>query len=184
MFVIRTGPLLVSDRQIAWRIIGRGESEVAVEKDSEWWVRVLHAFTTHVRDERYVLARYEELAASTSDPGTQFLLNMIVTDEHRHHELFERMEESASVHPTRRAEQIPPVPHPEPELVPALLEQTKKFLEVEREDASGLKALSREVRSTSDDMLWHLVIELMRLDTEKHMRILDYLKKRLEHLDG
>lgn len=154
-----------------------------MEKDSEWWVRVLHVFATHVRDERYVLARYEELAASTSDPGTEFLLNMIVTDEHRHHELFERMEESASVAPDRSAAGIPPPPQPEAEIVPTLLEQTRKFLEVEEHDASELKGLSRELRSTSDDMLWHLLIELMRLDTEKHIRILDYLGKRLEHLD-
>lgn len=156
---------------------------MAVEKDSEWWVRVLHAFTTHVRDERYVVARYEELADSTHDPGTQFLLRMIVNDEHRHHELFERLAGSASVDPGEHAEVIPPAPRPEPDLVPTLLEQTKRFLDVEREDAAGLKKLSGELRSTGDDMLWHLLIELMRLDTEKHLRILGYLEKRLEHLD-
>ena len=147
----------------------------------EWWVRISHAFATHVRDERYVLDRYEELALGTEDAGTRFLLELILADEHRHHEVFERLAAASTA--AGDAEAVPRAPHPPEREIPALLEQTRRFLEFEREDAASLKALAHELRPARTESLWRLLVELMELDTEKHLRILGYLEARLTELE-
>lgn len=147
---------------------------------NEWWVRIGHAFSSHVRDEVYVLERYEALAQATSDPGTKFLLELILADEHRHHALFEELANSAAAHPGPGTATVPPAPHPEEAVVPELLEHTRQFLELERADAESLKELVRELRPAGDEMLWRLLVELMALDTQKHLKVLEYLERRLE----
>jgi rubrerythrin len=146
-------------------------------QDDEWWVQIAHAFSAHVRDERYVLSRYEELAASTSDPGTRFLLELILEDERRHHALFERLGASATSPPGEGA--VPAAPRPEPEQVPELLAQTRRFLEIENEDAAALKSLARDLKPGTRETMWKLLVEVMQLDTEKHIRVLEYLRHHL-----
>lgn len=150
------------------------------KQTNEWWVRIGHAFSTHVRDEVYVLEGYEALARLTDDPGTRYLLELILADERRHHEVFEELAASAAVHPGPDAVTVPHAPHPEPELVPELLRHTRRFVELERSDATSLKALVRDLRPAGDELLWRLLVELMQLDTEKHLKILEYLERRLE----
>jgi len=145
-------------------------------RDDEWWVAVTHAFASHVRDESYVLEEYDRLAGTTADPGTRFLLQMIVADERRHHELFQRLGDDAR-HGAH--ELVPDPPDPPPGEVPELLEHTRRFLELEREDAASLKTLLRQLRPVADETMWRLLVELMQLDTEKHLRILGYLEDRL-----
>jgi len=154
--------------------------ELPVNQTNEWWAAISHAFASHVRDEGYVLDGYEELARSTADPGTKFLLELILADEHHHHQVFEDL--SAAVAKESSGNKIPGPPAPSADEAPLLLEQTQRFIEFEREDAASLKALSRELRPTETGTLWRLLVELMQLDTEKHLRILDYLKRHLENL--
>lgn len=149
-------------------------------QDNEWWVRIGHAFSTHVRDEVYVLERYEALAQATTDPGTKFLLELILADEHRHHQIFEELAASATAHPGEGVSTVPPAPHPDAAVAPELLERTRQFLELERADAASLKELIRDLRPAGDEMLWRLLVELMQLDTEKHIRVLEYLERRIE----
>lgn len=147
----------------------------------EQLARITHAFAAHVRDEGYVLERYQEVADATGDPGTRFLLELVLADERRHHEIFERLEASSEVEPPGGVPVVPPPPEPEPEHAAVLLEQTRRFLEIERRDEEDLRHLSHELRHLDDDTLWHLLVELMRLDTEKHLRVLEYLERRLGH---
>jgi len=150
--------------------------------DDEWWLRIAHAFDVHVRDERYVLSRYQELASSTTDPGTRFLLELIVEDERRHHALFEQLRASISGATPEDGPAVPAPPNPEPEHISELLAQTTRFLEIEHGDASGLRLLARDLKPRAHETLWRLLVELMLLDTEKHIRILTYLKQRLDEL--
>lgn len=147
-----------------------------MEQSNEWWVAVSHAFASHVREERHLLEEYERLAATTADAGTRFLLELIVADERRHHELFERLGADAlrGVH-----ELVPDPPSPPAGEIPVLLEQTRRFVQVERDDAESLGQLRRQLRPVRDETLWRLLVELMQLDTEKHLRILTYLERRL-----
>jgi hypothetical protein len=151
-----------------------------VTQSNEWWAAISHAFASHVRDESYVLDRYEELARSTADPGTRFLLQLILADEHHHHQVFEQLQAAAATDASE--DNIPGPPEPPAAEVPRLLEQTQRFIEFEHEDAASLKTLGRQLRASDTGSLWRLLVELMQLDTEKHLRILDYLKRHLEDL--
>lgn len=150
--------------------------------DDDWWLKIAHSFSAHVRDERYVVARYEKLAETTADPGTRFLLEVILEDERRHHALFERLGASVS-EPSHSGQAVPAPPVPEPELREELLSETKHFLEIEREDLTGLKDLARDLKPAAHDTMWRLLVEVMQLDTEKHIRILEFLLHRLERLE-
>ena len=59
-----------------------------------------------------------------------------------------------------------------------LLDATKRFLAVERDDAKHLRQLMRELHDVEDTTLWALLVRLMLLDTEKHIEILRFVQRR------
>lgn len=140
----------------------------------EWWVEISHAFNAHVREEVGILEAYEALCETVDDDGLRYLLRLILDDEHRHHQLFEDLAAAA-----RSEDASGVVPAPPAADHDGLLAQTERFLDIEREDAEQLKALHKKLRPAADDTLWRLLVELMQLDTEKHIRILEYLRHRL-----
>jgi len=139
-------------------------------------VGIAHAFSAHVREELGILEAYEALAERTDDEGTRFLLGLILDDEHRHHELFERLARAA------RAESntVPAPPAPGAIDRAELLEQTARFIDIERDDREELVKLRRELKPLADQTIWRLLVELMILDTEKHVKVLEYLNATLK----
>ena len=143
---------------------------------NEWWVRITHAFEAHVREETLFLQAYEELCQSVEDPGTRFLIDLILEDERRHHDLFRELADAArSLEPGKGGLVAP---DPSPEEARRILEPTQRFLEAELEDRRHLRELAKELDGTADS-LWRLLIELMDLDTRKHVAILEHLEQRL-----
>lgn len=152
---------------------------MAVESlGDQWWVEVTHAFSAHVREELGILEAYEHLADTLDDPGICYLLRLILDDEHRHHRLWEEMAEAARTE-FGSPDGTPPAPRADAARGTDLLEQTRRFLDIEREDAERLRELRRKLKPVRDDTLWHLLVELMEHDTAKHVRILEYLERRL-----
>jgi rubrerythrin len=135
---------------------------------AEWWAAIAHAFQAHVRNETELLDEYRALVQHVDDDSTRVLLEMILEDETRHHELFTRMAEAA------RAGSGDGPAAASPELVAA----TDRFLAAEREDREHLRALRRDLRPTGDEHLWLLLVEVMEMDTDKHVRILEHLRDR------
>jgi len=142
--------------------------------DDERWARVVHEFRAHVREESAFLAAYERLVAASEDDAVRFLLELIVGDEHRHHDLFTAMAD-ASVDEGP----FPGPPRLSRDAARALLEPTERFLAAEREESKKLSALRRELKPVGDATLWPLMVELMEIDTSKHVRILEFLRERL-----
>jgi rubrerythrin len=142
-------------------------------RDDEWWAKVIHEFHAHVREEGEFLDAYEALVASSEDESVRFLLELILGDEHRHHDMFMSMAD-ASVGEA-------PFPGP-PQLSPgtarALLEPTERFLAAEKEESKKLAALRRSLKPAAGGTLWPLMVELMEIDTSKHVRILEFLRER------
>jgi len=153
------------------------------EQSGEWWAVVSHAFEAHVREESHFLDAYEQLCAEVLDPGARFLIELILEDERRHHGLFERMAASA------RGDVDSTAGTPEPPRLPAdqatrILELTERFLKAELEDRRHLRELRKKLKPARDDTVWHLMVELMELDTAKHVKILEYLKRQLTSSTG
>jgi rubrerythrin len=142
--------------------------------DPEWWATVTHEFQAHVREETGFLEAYEALAAASDDETVRFLLELIVADERRHHDLFSSLAEASvaggggAAGPGLTAEEAD-----------RLLEPTQRFLDAEREESGKLAALRKELKPLRTDTLWPLLVELMEIDTAKHVRILEYLGERL-----
>jgi len=143
----------------------------------EWWATISHEFQVHVREEEQFLHSYRVLVDSIEDVGTRRLVELIIEDEERHHELMAQIAREA------RGDGDPaessPAPRFSAEEAATLLELTERFLAAEREDRRRLRALSRTLAPLRDDNLWPLTVELMEIDTGKHLRILDYLRQRM-----
>lgn len=151
-------------------------SNVSETQSGEWWAKVNHQFASHVRQETAFLEQYEELVEEVGDPGIAFLLRMILADEHRHHELFEEMSRAALGESDAA---VPAPPAPDRDMAAALLVPTERFLDAERDDQQTLRRLRKELKPARDDTLWPLLVEMMEIDTEKHIRVLEYLRQRL-----
>ncbi len=65
------------------------------DASGEWWARVSHQFSSHVREEAAFLTHYEELVGQVDDEAVAFLVRLILDDERRHHALFESMSGAA-----------------------------------------------------------------------------------------
>jgi rubrerythrin len=142
---------------------------------NEWWARISHEFQLHVREELHFLEQYQDVVDRLDDDAARFLFKMILDDEHRHHELFDDMTRAV----LREGEELPGIPKFDAEQARELLEPTERFLAAERDDHKKLHQLARELRPVANETLWPLLVELMEIDTEKHVRILEYLRERL-----
>ena len=133
----------------------------------------------HIAAERTLLEEYSDIADRTESRAFRYLVNLLIEDEIRHHRIFSEIAESVETIALMK---------PKEPLVPlidfvradrdAVLEATERLLEHESEDARELKRLQRELRDTKDDSLNGLLVELMQRDTQKHIAILRFVRKR------
>ena len=142
--------------------------------------RTIYAhLTNHIATERGLLEEYSDIADRTESRAFRYLVNLLIEDEIRHHTIFSEIAESVETIALMKARE-PAVP-----LIDfvrtdrdAVLDATERLLEHEREDARELKRLQRELRDTKDDSLNGLLVELMQRDTQKHIAILRFVRKR------
>jgi len=153
----------------------------ASTEPQSWDQAVLDEMESHVESERDLLVEYARAAQEVEAPDLRFLINLILEDERRHHQLFQEMARALEgVRQWRTTEPaIPPLSHrPLPEEVRKL---TDRFLAAERDDRRQLRALGRRLRPVADTTLWSLLVDLMLLDTEKHLHILGFIA---DHAEG
>ena len=143
----------------------------------EWWAAVTHEFQAHVREEEQFLDSYRDLVKTIDDPGTRLLVELIIEDEERHHALMARLAQEAR--DAADAGSGTAVPWFSAADAARLLEPTERFLEAEREDRQRLRALAGALRPLRDRNVWPLVVELMEIDTRKHVLILRFLRKQI-----
>jgi rubrerythrin len=143
----------------------------------EWWATVSHEFQAHVREEQQFLDSYRELVDTVDDPATRLLIELIIEDEDRHHGLMARLAEEVRNAPDGPA--VTAAPRFASDDVARLREPTERFLEAERNDRQALRALAKALRPLGEQNVWPLIVELMEIDTRKHIRILEYLRGRM-----
>jgi rubrerythrin len=142
---------------------------------SVWEEELYDRLTDHVTAESTVLARYDALAESSTG-HVQFLLELIAEDEARHHRLFERWAETIKDIGVlvESKDGVPSlVREPDPK---ALIAAVDDLLEIEKRDAHELKALDKMLKDVRRTTVWPLLVDLMMMDTEKHVRILEFLR--------
>ena len=66
---------------------------------------------------------------------------------------------------------------PDPERLVAAVDD---LLAVEKDDAHQLKALEKSLKDVRHTTVWPLLVELMQMDTRKHIKILEFLREHAE----
>jgi len=147
---------------------------------SPWEENLIDLLESHIRNEGKVLRSYEDLAKDSGDRAIEYLVGVILEDERRHHTLLSDMLNNFRSDVEWR-DVGPSVPQPSfrtPPNQPELLIQTKRLLDIEREDARALRLLKRELQPVTKTTLFTVLVELMQADTAKHVSIL----KRIQTL--
>ncbi len=133
----------------------------------------------HLETEQGALEAYTTLVESRPDDIISYLIRTILADEERHHALFgEILNSLESKIGWKDVE--PRVPSLSSTINDreALLATTDELLALEREDAKELKTLRKTWRQAGGEYgLWSMLVEGAELDTEKHIRMLKYLRR-------
>ena len=129
-----------------------------------------------------ILDEYQRLANDKDRSAAfRYLAAMILEDEVRHHKLFADMATTMRQMSEVRSEDepIPSVRGLRADRE-SVMDATNRLLEVERSDAKELKRLAKEFEDFNETSLWGLLIELMRDDTDKHIKILRFIQERAQ----
>ena len=134
----------------------------------------------HVQAEEGALNAYKAALEGRPDDVISYLVGMILEDEARHHAIFSEFQNTLESRiQLRSIEPIVPSTRIEGDLT-ELLGTTEQLLALERADVKELKALRKQwAREPGERRLWALLVETAELDTEKHIRILKYLRRLL-----
>jgi hypothetical protein len=111
------------------------------------WERDLYEhLSTHADTERVLLEEYTAAAKKTESKALEYLVNLLIEDEIRHHRYFEQLAESLKASAELRSDDLP-VPMVDFHQVDAsaVFEVSDRLLKKEREDAQELKRLQREL---------------------------------------
>jgi len=141
--------------------------------------RLMNEFQTHATHEEQWLTDYQAIAKESSDPLIRFLLELIVADEQRHHELTRRMitklkDELAWT----RAEGLARRVHDKGDKRDQLLVSVERFLEAERKGIKEYERLKKTSQGHYRDV-FALLYTTMVHDSHKHIGILEFLRRKL-----
>jgi rubrerythrin len=153
----------------------RGLREVGASAESHELVELL---ARHGKEEGVLLERYEHFAHDASTADVRYLVQLILDDERRHHRLLVEMATAVawgwskwSPDPAMPSLETPP----DGTSQKALIDETKELLEFEKRDRVELRRLRKSLRPYADTTMWTLVLDVMLLDTKKHIRILEFI---------
>lgn len=143
-----------------------------------WADKVWAQVVAHVEAEEDIAGDYRTAAAQADSPDLRYLIELISEDEARHHRVLTELANSLrSANEWRSIDPSLPEGAGRP-VSPDLMAATKRFIEVEKQDARNLEELRRELRPVAATTIWSLLVELMELDTKKHLRILEFIAGR------
>jgi hypothetical protein len=129
----------------------------------------------HERNEEEVISAYEGFAEKATSDAVRYLVRLILDDEKRHHRVLSELANTIRADATfeERGARVPYLDvHRRDD---SLLEETERFLALERKDRVELKHLARKER-TVGGALDAFVVDLLQSDTERHIRILHFIK--------
>ena len=150
------------------------------------WEQEMYAhLCSHGKVEGEILDAYKELAEDEErSPAFRYLAEMILEDEVRHHRVFDDLAVALRQMSELRHEDAP-IPsirglRADREVIK---EVTERLLAVERDDMNELKYLAKELKDFGDTTLWGLLIDLMLDDTQKHIKILQFIDEHSQTAD-
>ncbi len=139
------------------------------------------AVDARARAQTQTLRDYTHIASTSVDPVIDLVVRLIQEDEQRHHLLLARIAASLqdALDWSHSPEALPSTNVAEAVVDRDLWSMTRLLAEGERRDVRSLRSLAREFDGISDG-LHTLLLDMMRLDSEKHSRLLQFITRRLE----
>jgi hypothetical protein len=125
-----------------------------------------------------------QLLAEVSGDDLAEVVEREVEDEQRHHRIIGEIATAIGEGIAWRndADTVRNMPQGKP--LPNLEEVTKRFLAAERADRKQLRTLRKELRPFRDTTMWSLLVEVMELDTAKHILLLTFIRDHLTRGSG
>ncbi len=141
--------------------------------------RLISEIKTHESAEERWLSIYKKIAAESEDPITRFLLDLIIADEERHHQIIGRMisslkDDLANSGMTGSSAVNAKAKTRAKELAQAI----DRFLEVERNGIREFKKLNK-ASERFHQKLFGLLCRSIIQDSMKHVDILSFLRSKL-----
>lgn len=165
------------DEFMTHEIGARRSPQRAPDRDFEH--SVLELLEYHGSREGAILESYRRVAERSPAGGAiRYLVQLILDDEQRHHLVFDEMANAirSFVWEVPVEPRLPALgAHSDPEL----LAETERLLAFEQRDRKDLRRLRKSLRGSPESSLDPLMVELMLLDTDKHIAILEHVKSRL-----
>jgi rubrerythrin len=144
---------------------------------SVWSQELINYLTAHMDSERDVLRSYAELAETAESGHVRYLIELILADEVRHHQLFGEMINALRAEMDQR-DISPRLPDFRPGLAsPEILDETRRLLKLEKRDTQDLTRLKRELSKVDDTRWWSVLVDVMKLDTKKHVMLLELIEE-------
>jgi hypothetical protein len=141
--------------------------------------RLMHEFQTHESDEARWLAIYQKLAHESEDPLIRFLLNLIIADEVRHHEIIRHIVSGLQDELAwTRSETVAAKPSEQDKRAREFSETVERLLAVERDGIGEYEKLVKTTEGFHQDV-FGMLCRIMIHDSLKHIGILDFLKLKL-----
>lgn len=155
----------------------RARSETPAGPQPSWLDQaMIEALESHIAHEEAALRTYGELATDSADAHVRYIAQMILEDETRHHRLLTDMLDRVRSDAAWTTEpNIPWLRTPRDRR--ALLDTCRGLLREERRDLAATRALKRRLRPQRDTSLLWIMVEILELDTRKHIRILEFLRR-------
>jgi rubrerythrin len=132
---------------------------------------LLHAIEKHIDSELQILPSYRDLAASTADDMVKLVMNVVVDDEERHHQLMRQIVlqlkddlGSSGALPKHFSEQV------DANVYAAL----RRFVMAERETGDELRSLASDALGLHESLPFEL-LTAMAMDRSKHEHLLRFL---------
>jgi rubrerythrin len=142
--------------------------------------RLLNEFESHETQEKDFLRQYKEVAADVRQPLIKFLLQLIISDEEKHHAVTHAMVATlkGDLNWTKPEDAIRGL-YDMGEKKQELLAVTEEFIRTEKEGIRECKTLTKVSRRYYKG-LFALLMGCMIHDSQKHVMILEFLRDKLK----
>lgn len=154
----------------------KDDTREAMAAMSPWQRDLFTHLANHVQSERVLLEEYSTLAMGSQSKAFQYLVNLLIQDEIRHHTIFMELTDTLKAEAVLSVEDtaVPPMDfyRADPS---SIIDVTNVLLAREEEDLAELKELQRKLREVKDVTLWSTLIDQMQRDTQKHIAILQFI---------
>ena len=167
------------DLVVSGGLVNESQLQKADSEELSAAERLMNEFESHEGQEKEIADRYVEISKESKNPVVKFLLQLIIADERKHYEITHAMLSTlkGSLNWTRPKDAIHGLSDDLGD--GELLKLTEDFIGLEKKGVTEYKKLIKESKGYYKD-LFGLLFQSMVRDSEKHIEILEFLRRRLK----